>query len=105
MIFKNIQTKKTLKDKLFFSELTLDHTRKSLKNTESALDAMTTSNEFIKSRTVKIINALFELCNEEGLSVPLEIEHILTELTLKNVVELEETIDGVVCNPIEECNR
>lgn len=105
MIFKNIQTKKTLKDKLFFSELTLDHTRKSLKNTESALDAMTASNEFIKSRTVKIINALFELCNEEGLSVPPEIEHILTELTIKNVVELEETVDGVVCNPIEECNR
>lgn len=101
MIFKNIQTKKTLKDKLFFSELTLDHTRKSLKNTESALDAMTASNEFIKSRTVKIINALFELCSKEGLSVPSDVEYILTELTLKNVIELEETVDGVVCNPIE----
>lgn len=62
---------------------------------------MTASNEFIKSRTVKIINALFELCSKEGLSVPPEIEHILTELTIKNVVELEETVDGVVCNPIE----
>lgn len=105
MIFKNIQTKKTLKDKLFFSELTLDHTRKSLKNTESALDAVTASNEFIKNRTAKIINLLFKMCNIEGLSIPVEIEHILTELTLKNVVELEETVDGVVCNPIEEYHQ
>lgn len=101
MIFKNIQTKKTLKDELFFSELTLDHTRKSLKNTESALDATTASNEFVKNRIAKIINSLFAMCSAEGLSVPPEVENILAELTLKNVVELEETVDGVVCNPIE----
>ena len=83
MIFKNIQTKKTLKDKLFFSELT------------------TASNEFVKNRIAKIINSLFAMCSAEGLSVPPEVENILAELTLKNVVELEETVDGVVCNPIE----
>jgi hypothetical protein len=41
------------------------------------------------------------MCSAEGLSVPPEVENILAELTLKNVVELEETVDGVVCNPIE----